>query len=69
MLVATMLEKLGKTVTDSRSVATLCLSAVILLIVSYLSCRYECLPGCLETHGKVVGTGYYDMVIKGFIIY
>lgn len=24
--------------------------------------RYECLPGCLDRSGKVVGTGYYDMV-------
>lgn len=24
--------------------------------------RYECLPGCLDRPGKVVGTGYYDMV-------
>ncbi|TDH06111.1 hypothetical protein EPR50_G00130530 [Perca flavescens] len=23
--------------------------------------RYECPPGCLDTPGKVVGTGYYDM--------
>lgn len=25
--------------------------------------RYECLPGCLDRPGKVVGTGYYDMVM------
>lgn len=24
--------------------------------------RYECPPGCLDSPGKVVGTGYYDMV-------
>uniref|UniRef100_H3CLG7 Cysteine-rich secretory protein LCCL domain containing 1b n=1 Tax=Tetraodon nigroviridis TaxID=99883 RepID=H3CLG7_TETNG len=23
--------------------------------------RYECLPGCLERPGKVIGTGFYDM--------
>lgn len=27
-----------------------------------LFCRYECLPGCLERPGKVIGTGFYDMV-------
>lgn len=24
--------------------------------------RYECPPGCVDQHGKVVGTSYYDMV-------
>lgn len=44
------------------------LVATMLEKMSYSSSRYECLPGCLETHGKVVGTGYYDMVTEDFII-
>lgn len=33
-----------------------------------LSHRYECLPGCLERPGKVIGTGFYDMVNNRVVV-